>query len=268
MATLESLFPFTGRIGDLCAYRRKDTGKIVIRRAGGPSRRQIRTGPSFDRTRRNISEFGGAVQMTKLFRRAFRPLLPVADSNFTGRLNAFFRSFSALDGKSEFGKRSILLSENPRLLEGLAFNKFVLFESVFQSILSVTFVNENGGLHITFPAAISKINFLTEQGFPFYRFEAAVAILPDVAFIKNGYHPLMDASESIAGSWKCSQWFSTSEGSEEISIDLSMGDHAEVSGTMVVCVAIRFGEANQATAVRPVKGGCGKVLVAASVGEH
>lgn len=262
MATLESLFPFTGRIGDLSAYRRKGTGKIVIRRAGGPSKRQIQTEPSFDRTRRNIAEFAGAVRMTKLFRQAFHQLLPVADADFTGRLNAFFRSLLVFDTASEFGKRSVLLSENPKLLEGLPFNKWLLFESVFQSMLLVQFVNEQNKVRITFPTAISGVNLTTDHDLPFYRFEAAATILPNVGVTQSGYRALMEGREAITGNWKCSQWFSTTAGSEETSIGLSLSELTKVVGTLVVCVGIRFGGVNKLGAVGTEKVGSAKVVLA------
>src|SRR5579862_1387448 len=129
MAQLESEFEFTGSLGNLSAYKMRGVDRIVIRTKGGASRDKILKSPEFELTRRNISEFSGCSTAGRWVRYALYSQRALADYNISGPLNALMKSMQLLDKVSEWGKRSILLSKNPTLLEGFSLNRYVTFES-------------------------------------------------------------------------------------------------------------------------------------------
>ena len=52
MATLEGGIEFTGSVGMLSAYRIKGSDKIILRKKGGPKKKQVLTSQKFKRTPR------------------------------------------------------------------------------------------------------------------------------------------------------------------------------------------------------------------------
>ena len=64
MARLTGNFDFTGKLGNISAYKINGTGKTVLRTKGGASKHKIKHHPAFINTRRNNAEFGGASMNT------------------------------------------------------------------------------------------------------------------------------------------------------------------------------------------------------------
>jgi hypothetical protein len=58
MAGQEPGFGFTGSLHNISACKRRDVDTIIIRSKEGPSKRMIKSHPSFDLKRKNNKEFG------------------------------------------------------------------------------------------------------------------------------------------------------------------------------------------------------------------
>jgi len=65
MATLTSVLELNGPIGGLSFYKRKDSGKIIVRSRGGASREKIKEAASMEGTRLANAEFGGRASTCK-----------------------------------------------------------------------------------------------------------------------------------------------------------------------------------------------------------
>ena len=59
MAKLDGTIQFTGSLQNLSFYKMRGSDKIIVRKKGGPSRKQVKHSPNFENTRHNNSEFGG-----------------------------------------------------------------------------------------------------------------------------------------------------------------------------------------------------------------
>ncbi len=94
-------------LGNLTAYRRRGSDKLILRRPGGPSKKQIMEDYNFDETRKNMSDFGACTKATKGLRDAILPLLHLGDPNFTGRLNQLFKKIQHMPSGTLRGARSI-----------------------------------------------------------------------------------------------------------------------------------------------------------------
>jgi hypothetical protein len=136
MAKQESGLGFTGSLYNISAYKRRDMDTIIIRSKGGPSKRMIKSKPSFDLTRRNNKEFGGRSTASRWIMRILYPLKPLSDYNISGPLNSILKPIQEMDTVSELGKRNIGLSKNPRLPEGFQLNRRNLSKSVLSCATS------------------------------------------------------------------------------------------------------------------------------------
>ena len=73
MAKLIGEFQFEGSIGNLSAYKRKDSDKIILRTKGGPSKRRIKTAPEFAVVRLYNLEWNGSICLNEVI--ALMPLI-------------------------------------------------------------------------------------------------------------------------------------------------------------------------------------------------
>src|SRR5262245_47359014 len=119
MAQLIGNIQIIGSLSNLSFYKMRGSDKIIVRKKGGPTRKQVKKSPKFENTRRNNKEFGGRSTATAYIKDVLWPLLFLADYNIVGPINALLKPIQEMDKTSVSGKRNILISKNPRLLEGL-----------------------------------------------------------------------------------------------------------------------------------------------------
>ena len=95
MATLKGLIDFEGTIGGISAYTRN--GERVIRQKSSVSKKKMMRGKNYERTRENMSEFGGGVTASKILRQSIASISRgFTDTNFTGRLQGKYRDMISL----------------------------------------------------------------------------------------------------------------------------------------------------------------------------
>ena len=138
MAKQQPGFGFTGSLLNISACKRRDMDTFIIRSKGGPSKRMIKSHPSFELTRKNNKEFGARSTASKWIMRVLYPLKPLSDYNISGPLNSTLKPIQQMDTVSEPGKRNIGLSKNPRLPEGFQLNRRNLLESVLSCATSTS----------------------------------------------------------------------------------------------------------------------------------
>ncbi|WP_143774190.1 hypothetical protein [Niastella vici] len=178
---------FTGSVGNLSIYNVRGLDKPVVRTKGGPTKRQIKTKPSFAATRRNNSEFGGRAKITRQVMDALRPLKYLGDYNIAGPLNSLFIPIQALDTESEHGQRSIELSKNPGLMQGFNLNRRTPFNTIIANPLEYTLSKETLMGAVTIPALIPGVNFFVPGNYSWYKFIAVFGIIQDMFYDPKGY---------------------------------------------------------------------------------
>src|SRR5690349_14301867 len=116
MAQLQSNFDFTGKLGNISAYKARGSEKIILRTKGGPTTHQFKTHSNYKIARRNNAEFGGRAVGSKWVRRMLHPLDSMGDYNTAGPLNALIKPIQALDTAHDLGQRDIEFSKDSSLL--------------------------------------------------------------------------------------------------------------------------------------------------------
>jgi hypothetical protein len=199
MAQLIGTIQFTGSLQNLSAYKMRGTDKIIIRKKGGPSKKQIKHSPHFDLTRRNNKEFGGRANAAAHIKRILYPLLFLADYNITGPLNALLQPIQKMDTDSEWGKRHIMISKDARLLEGFTLNRRFLFDSIVRTPVSCTIHQQEQEAIVDLPALLPGINFMVPGNYPWYQFIAVAGLLPDLFYTRDRYLPKDDLGYGAYG---------------------------------------------------------------------
>jgi hypothetical protein len=250
MAQLTGNLQIIGSLNNLSFYKMRGSDKIIVRKKGGPSSKQVKKSPRFESTRRNNKEFGGRSLAAKHISSALFPLHFLADYNITGPINALLKPIQELDTDSDWGKRNILISKNPRLLEGFSLNRRYLFESIVRTPVSYSLQDQQAIVEI--PELIPGINFMAPGNYPCYQFIAVTKLVPDIVYKEEpwGYQPI---GKRYAAKYAKTDWLplNTRAAATQLIIKDLPADKPE-SYTMLVSLGISVGILKGAT-IEPVK---------------
>jgi hypothetical protein len=84
MSEQSGIIKLTGSMGNITFYNAY--GKSLARKKAGPDRKTIMHNPRYDRTRRNIREFGGCSRIASALRHALHEVKPLTDGQFGNRM--------------------------------------------------------------------------------------------------------------------------------------------------------------------------------------
>jgi hypothetical protein len=188
MATLEEGIEFTGSLGKYTAYRMKGSDKIIIRKKGGPTKRQIMTSKNFERLRENMKEFEGVGKAVGAIRSPLKNVKHLAEHNFSSDLTTVFKEIQLLDPVGARGERSIFLSQHPYMLAGFRLNKKHPFLGIVTGPVSCTFNRETKSAVIQLPGLVKGINLHLPWKHPLYRFSMGLGAVPDITYEKGEYN--------------------------------------------------------------------------------
>lgn len=250
MAQLDGTIQLTGSIQNLSFYKMRGTNKIVVRRKGGPSRKQVKHSPNFQRTRCNNNEFGGRSTSALHIKRILSPLLFLADYNITGPLNALLKPIQEMDTVSDLGKRHILLSKEPRLLEGFTLNRRHFFDSIVRAPVSCHIEKEKGLVKIDIPALMPDINFIVPGNYNWYQFIAVTGPVPDIYYTGTRYRS--EDNQWYNVELTNTEWLPVNGPAPAGQLNLKMVETESQAVSTLVALGIAFGTM-QRNNIEPVK---------------
>lgn len=266
MAIIKDLFGLEGSIGGYTFYKIRGSNKVIMRKKGGPTKKQMEKSPSFEKVRKQQQEFAGCAKFGSLARSSFGGLHVMADYNLSAVLNGLGKFIMKLDMESEVGKRSIMLSDNKKVFDGFNFNRKHPFNTILRVWPNVSLDRESLKAIITIPCLNAKVEVCNKYKYPVFRIISAIGCVSDMVYNPNykKYEPIVDnlrnASNKISG-----EWYSTKSIVPEQTIVLQLPESfkAEITDnvTLVLSIVIQFGEVElNGMPVETEYGGYGKVL--------
>lgn len=237
MATLNGPMDFTGSLGKFSAYKRPGSDKTYVKRKGGPSKKQIKTAPQFERTRQNNSEFAACTMLTAGIRVAVFPVKHLADSDFTGVLNGLGKKLQMLDETGERGKRSLLLSRHRYMLAGFNFNVNHAFDTVVRHPLTVKTFPKTARATVTIPRLVPGVSLNLPWKAPYYRFIVSLGPVGDVEFKAGGFKGV----EAGAIQFHYTEWQHTDAPAAEQTINIKLSQIPGESASVLLAVGIEMG---------------------------
>jgi len=262
MAQLSSL-ELTGKLGNLSAYKRRGSDKIIIRTKGGPSKEKIKHSPSFANTRKNNVEFGGRSSAAKWIRTALQSHNKITDHNLSAALTTLLKPVQEADTTNEFGRRSICLSTNPGLLEGFNLNKKFLFDAIMINPLRFEISRTDFRARVTIPALYPGLNFRIPGNYSSYCFVIALGAVPDLHWRLRRYMPLQvqfpNGSVSVNSEWRLAK-----QPAEAITLEIAMRNPPPADPfSLLLSVGINFGHINKEGVPQEIRyAGSAKILAA------
>jgi len=266
MAIVKGFMQITCSIKGVSFYTRRGSDKVIMRTKSGATKTQIATSPKFEKTRRQMKQFGGAAKFGSFSRYVFGGLHRLADYNLTPVLIKMGNTLMKLDTTSEFGKRNLKLSECKQVLEGFNFNREFPFYTVLRILPRWKLNREQLKGDITFPRINTDIDLLNIQKLPFFRLIIVIGTISDMEYnpmIKE-YEPMVSHihghSKTLTGKWNSTQ---TIVPEHTMSVQMSVEEAVRITEnvTVLLSAAVEFGNVGYTDEPVEVKyAGCGKVI--------
>lgn len=257
MAILVDGIQFTGRVGNLVAYKTKGSDKIYVRVANGPSGKQILTSPNFQKTRENCDEFGKCTRVGSDMRKALLYVRHLANHNITPVFNKMCKAIQLLDTERPRGSREIYISKYRYLLEGYNLNSNRPLESIVRTPLLYSVNRDTGLVEVQLPALAPGLNLDLPWQYPMYRFIVTAAQLPDSdSYYGDSSEPLhaytgwQVAVQPYAGEKITLNFDSTFLKDQQLSIVLSVGIEMGSSLTDALIIPVKYAGTAKILAVR------------------
>lgn len=195
MARQMGAIKYKGTLGEVRHFRIKGLKGHFAGLKGGPTKEQIMTDPAFQRTRENMSEFGGSATAAKAVRVGLAQLMgKMADSRVAGRLTRAMKKINLEDTAGIRGQRSFFISTNRQHLNGFNFNKESNFDSIIYAPYTLTNSVGRDSATLTF-APFNPMNFVNPpSGATHFRIVNAISVISDYEFNTDSgvYEPVED----------------------------------------------------------------------------
>jgi len=252
MAILIEGIVFTGSVGELSAYRMKGSDKIILRKKGGPTKKQVLTGKNFVRLRENMEEFKGVGKVVSAIRDALAQVKVLTGQNFTPSLTTICKEIQLQDTVGDRGERSIFLSQQRDMLCGFRLNNKHPFQSIVTGPVSCSINRKTKSAVITLPRLITGINLHVPWKQPFYRFSMSLGVVSDVVYEKGGYNDSRDKvhSAELDTAW---QLVSDPFQSQTLELKLSSTKAIKNSQTLIFAIGIEMGAPDSQGEITAVK---------------
>ena len=240
MAKQNGPLDFTGSIADLTFYKRKDSGKTIVRLKTGPTRKQIQHDPRFRRTDNMCDEWKGCTRSTQWVRRTLHPLDDARDYNFVTQVSKLLKPVQKADAQGVYGQRSVWLSQHRHLLEGFTITLKTPFETLLRTPLACTLAKETGSARVEIPPIITGMNFHPHTPHPYFRIMASLGVVPDIHYTPSGYAPKMPTGRDLP-QVAATGWSGVKKGMEATVLELQLPYTVSYpTYSLVLAVAITF----------------------------
>lgn len=174
---------YNGTIGEIRHFKIKGKSGNFAGLKGGATGEQIKSSPSFIRTRENMNEFGATAAAGRSLRMGLNLLMKqMSDGQLTGRLTGIMKRINLEDQTEARGYRAIQISTQRKYLMGLQFNKELSFENVFPSVLSLTNTATRDSSTLLIEDLDVKNGLLVSTGATHFRMINALSVLSDFAY--------------------------------------------------------------------------------------
>jgi hypothetical protein len=259
MARLREGIDFTGRIGGLSAYKRKDMDGTFVRSSGGVSKNKIKTEKNFERTRENNLEWKGCGREAGRIRWALLFVRHLADHNITAEFSKLCKLIQLQDTTNVRGQRSILLSKHRDLLEGFRITQKNPFDGVVRHPLKYKIIRETGSAWVQLPNLMPEINLFIPWQYPLFRFVISLQAITDLHY----NYPAYTKNDTDAAPAAYTAWQPTGQNytGERIELQLEGGQKPDDSWTFILSVGLEMGTPISNNVVNTMKdAGCARIL--------
>ena len=244
MAKLDGNIIFTGSLGNITAFKRRDLNETILRQKQGIDGMRVKTDPAFKNTRLNNTEFGGCAKAGSRIRKALSGLTRLTDFNISSRFNGICKSLQCMDLVNDWGQRSVLFSKEGKVLEGFSLTGRSPFNEVVTSPIHYNISRKLLSANIAIPKLVPGINFFIPAKKPFYRFVIVLGILPDLIYRSKDGYGVANSTGAIEIKAIETQWFIAEEILETQALEITLNRQPALqdSESLMLSIGLEPGE--------------------------
>jgi hypothetical protein len=244
MAKQKGPLKYVGTIGDIRHFKIKGQEGFFAGMVGGPTDTQVKTAPEFQRTRENMSEFGGCAKAGKSIRVAMSEVLNgMTDPQCTGRLTSIMKKINLEDGTEARGERKVEISTQRTYLHGFGFDKNISFASISYVPYLLNHSVDRLTSNFTTLAATPASSINAPAGATHFRYINAIGVVSDFAFnaATGTYEPtnpeLNELSNTTYGAYSP---LNAAYAGEVLDASLPVGTVMTADVSVLQCIGIEF----------------------------
>jgi hypothetical protein len=201
MAKQTGLLRYSGSMGGVRHFKIKGLQGDYAGLVGGPTAEQIYNDSAFERTRENMSEFGGCASAGKAVRVGLSQIIKqMSDSRLTGRLTALMKQINLEDTSNPRGQRSIEISAYQNVFNGLNFDINTSLNGIFNAPYSLTNTPPRDSADFIIPAFNPANLINAPAGATHFRLVNAIVSISDWVFnpATSSYEPTDPTLNSLS----------------------------------------------------------------------
>jgi len=181
MARIKSIVKVQGLLDDVVFYQKN--GKFFARRYNPLAKFRIMNAPEFARSRENMQEFGGCVEVCKSLKEGISPIKKKIDKygEVKNRLMGLFKRIN-LRGVGVRGERSFDLYENRYMIDGFEFNLRSQVSDVFNAPYTYTPDALRNSAVLNIPPFDAKDYVSSPDGASHFRILSGICVLSNFVY--------------------------------------------------------------------------------------
>lgn len=241
MSKQNSVLKVKGELDDVSFY--KSGNKLLARKTHRVEKSRILTGPSYQRTRENMSEFGAALAAAKSFRQSFNGAKTMMDARVSNRLTSLFKKVLNLDPAGIRGQRAIQFSQHKEMLNQLEFNLIPTFAQSCTAFSDATLnaARNEGTISITQFNPMLQVDF--PKGATHCKLVQAIGVFVDLEYnpATEKYQPVNEVPKN-PGAIARSALLAKEALPQDVSFTVALPDAPviEPETTLIQCLGIEF----------------------------
>lgn len=246
MAKQTGLTRYRGTLGGVRHFKIKGLVGDYAGLSGGPTGERIKTAPEFQRTRENMSEFGGCAKAARSVRLGLAELMgTMGETRLHARLMGVMKKINLMDGTGIRGMRKVEISANGHYLHGFPFDRNAPLLSVFYVPYGLSHAVDRTSGTLTVPAFNPQSSLKVPDGATHFRLINAISVISDFVFNTDSgsYEPAQPGINELSmvefGAY--SSVFPPYAG-ETLTAELQAGAVLTADTSVLHCVGIEFSQ--------------------------
>lgn len=180
MAKQKSYIKIQGKLGGLSFYELN--GNSLIRETKGVNKDRILNDPAYERTRENMTTFGGSATVGKALRMGLVSIVKYySGKNASARITKIMHDINKKSGGTR-GERPFLFVPNKNNLIGFEFNLETPFDSLFLAPYALTANQEKNQVQLQIPSFSATNYIVAPQGATHFKLVLAITVLSDYIY--------------------------------------------------------------------------------------
>ena len=243
MGKLKGPILFTGSVGGIRCYYDKALKRWIISTKGGQSKELIKKSPKLALQRENMNEFKICSHWASQLQKSLINLSHLHKGYYFPKMVKLGKTINKHDTINEHGLRSLESSKASRLLLGINFNTFHLFDEVFSLPYAVLFSEDKKTVTLKLPGLISRYHIKWFESYASFRITLAIAQVSDYVWNKKErmYKPVIENAVMLSET-SYSEWLASGTDPQDVILEASFAEPAlQIPGTtVIIAMGIEF----------------------------